>query len=357
MVLLLFPLVILTPAAAAEDRMAITYFYLPGCKICERFLDEEIPRLERETGVDIDVELKNLRDSREFAEFQRTALDLEVEVTRFPVVVVGKTLLQGEREIIENLEKMLRGVKPDAEEIEKHPAAKLRLIPVILAGLLDGINPCAFTTLIFLIAALSVAGRGRREILLIGLFFALSVFVTYFLIGVGLFEAFRIATASRVVSTIFRWVLFSVLVAFAIVSVYDWGRIRAGRTDKVVLQLPTAIKRRIHASIRAQVKSTALIVSSLAMGFLVSIFELACTGQIYFPTIGFLIESEGGARNYLYLGIYNVGFVLPLLVVFCLVYFGVSSKRITALFQARMGAVKLATAALFAGLACLTVLT
>ena len=90
------------------------------------------------------------------------------------------------------------------------------------------------------------------------------------------------------------------------------------------------------------------------MGFFVSVFELACTGQIYFPTIAYLVKSDGGARNYLFLVLYNVGFIVPLLAVFALTYTGVSSKRITVFFRRRMGVVKLATAMLFAGLAALT---
>ena len=347
-------------ALVAEGVVTITYFYSPGCEPCEEFLAVEVPRLEEQTGLSITIDKKDLLDPQDFRTFQETALELDVEVTKFPVVVVGTSLLQGEKEIRARLPRLVRSAGRGAAA-ESTPSssgsgrtAELRLVPVILAGLLDGVNPCAFTTLIFLIAALTVAGRGRREILTIGLFFSLAVFVTYLLIGVGLLEALRLASTVTVISSVFDWVLICLLMVFAGISLYDWFLIRRGREREIVLQLPKAMKRRIHASIRTRAKSSLLIGSSLAMGFFVSVFELACTGQIYFPTIAYMVKTEGGAENYLFLGLYNVGFIVPLLAVFALTYTGVSSKRITTFFSKRMGTVKLATAVLFAGLAVLT---
>jgi cytochrome c biogenesis protein CcdA len=351
---------------AAEGTVTITYFYSPGCEPCEEFLAVEVPRLEEKTGLAITIDKKDLLNRQDFETFQRIALELDVEVTKFPVVVIGTTLLQGEKEITSRLPRLVRSTGEAGQAAGQGAtvgstdsagggrAVELRLIPVVLAGLLDGVNPCAFTTLIFLIAALTVAGRGRREILIIGLFFSLAVFVTYLLIGVGLLEALRLASTVTVISTIFDWVLICLLMIFAGISLYDWILIRRGREREIVLQLPKAMKRRIHASVRTRTKSTLLIGSSLAMGFFVSVFELACTGQIYFPTIAYLVKTDGGARNYLFLVLYNVGFIVPLLAVFALTYTGVSSKRITVFFRRRMGVVKLATAMLFAGLAALT---
>ena len=68
-------------------------------------------------------------------------------------------------------------------------------VTVIGAGLLDGINPCAFTVLLLLIAALlavtQVGGvpalpavRGR--VLLLGSIYVGAVFLTYLAVGAGL---------------------------------------------------------------------------------------------------------------------------------------------------------------------------
>ena len=122
----------------------------------------------------------------------------------------------------------------------------------------------------------------------------------------------------------------------------------------MLLQLPSAFKKRIHSSIRGGVRTAALAGSSVVMGFLVSIFEFACTGQVYLPTLAYFARSAHRLSALLLLALYNLCFILPLLVVFAGSYFGVSSARITTVFQKHMGKVKLALAVLFVGLAVFT---
>ncbi|MGC9322902.1 MAG: cytochrome c biogenesis CcdA family protein, partial [Kosmotogaceae bacterium] len=57
---------------------------------------------------------------------------------------------------------------------------------VLGAGLIDGINPCAFVVLIFLVSYLYYVGRGRNEILIAGIFFAVGIFAAYLAMGTGL---------------------------------------------------------------------------------------------------------------------------------------------------------------------------
>jgi hypothetical protein len=338
------------PAAGAGTSTAIqiAYFYTPGCRSCEEFLSAEIPALEKRLGVRIEVTRKDVLDPAAYEELARTASSRGEGVRAVPALLVGGVLLQGDAEIRARLEQVLAGavVPAAAPASAAAPAAalagvsvRLAILPVIGAGLIDGINPCAFTTLIFLLASLALAGRGRREVLVIGALFSLAVFLTYLAIGFGFFAALRAASVVPLVSTILRWALVAALVAFAGMSLYDYMLIRKGRPTEILLQLPAALKRRIHASIRTRVRTAALAGSSLVLGFLVSVFEFACTGQV--DAIGLLV-------------LYNLCFVTPLLVVFGASWLGVSSGRITALFQAHMGKVKLGLAAVFIGLAVFT---
>ncbi|MEA1910283.1 MAG: hypothetical protein U9N32_01240 [Spirochaetota bacterium] len=83
---------------------------------------------------------------------------------------------------------------------------------------------------------------------------------------------------------------------------------------------------------------------------MVSIFELACTGQVYFPTIAYLVKI-GQSSAYFYLLIYNISFIIPLFVVFVLIYKGTGSKVITGFFQNNMGSMKISLSLLFLVLA------
>ncbi len=60
-------------------------------------------------------------------------------------------------------------------------------MPILGAGFIDGLNPCAFGAVIFLISYLSmIMKRKRKEIFLTGISFTVGVFIAYFLLGLGL---------------------------------------------------------------------------------------------------------------------------------------------------------------------------
>ena len=345
--------------AKASAPVSVFYYYTPGCRSCEEFLSVEIPRLSKQLGRRIDLQKRDLLVTEQYEELNAFASARGQPITAIPVVCAGDTLLQGDSVIREKLPGVLASMVKAAGAADAVPAVvpvgdTLAVLPVIAAGLIDGINPCAFTTLIFLLASLALAGRGRREVLVIGGLFSLAVFLSYFLIGLGFFTALRALSAISIVSLVLRWALVAVLLAFAGLSVYDYTLVRAGRPTEMLLQLPSSFKKRIHASIRTRVRTAALAGSSLVLGFLVSIFEFACTGQVYLPLLGYLSRMRRQVDALGLLALYNLCFILPLLVVFAATYFGVGSQRITAVFQTHVGKVKLALAVVFVGLAVFT---
>jgi len=70
-------------------------------------------------------------------------------------------------------------------------------------------------------------------------------------------------------------------------------------------------------------KST--VPSAFIAGLLVSLFEFPCTGGIYVAILGMLAQQTAFTQGFMYLLIYNVAFVLPLIVL--LVF--VSRRRVT----------------------------
>jgi cytochrome c biogenesis protein CcdA len=351
------------PGAAAkggaEEPLSVTYYYTPGCRSCEEFLSVEVPRLEKLLGRRIDLQKRDLLDTASYEQLNAFASARGQAITAIPVLRAGDTLLQGDGVIREKLPEVLASMAKSAEVTVSTPAAarvgyQLTLFPVIAAGLIDGINPCAFTTLIFLLASLALAGRGRREVLVIGGLFSFAVFVSYFLIGLGFFATLRVLAGISLVSRILRWALVAALLVFAGLSVYDFTLIRAGRSTEMLLQLPSSFKKRIHASIRTRVRVAALAGSSLALGFLVSIFEFACTGQVYLPLLGYLARMRRQADAVAFLALYNLCFIVPLLAVFAASSLGVGSERIATVFRKHVAKVKIGLAAVFVGLAVFT---
>ena len=98
--------------------------------------------------------------------------------------------------------------------------------------------------------------------------------------------------------------------------------------------------------------------AAFVSGMVVSLLELACTGQVYLPTICFVVGVPAmRAHAVLYLGLYNLMFVVPLIVVFVLAYFGVSSGRLAEWTQRHVALVKLLISLLFFALGGLLIST
>lgn len=219
---------------------------------------------------------------------------------------------------------------------------------VALAGLLDGINPCAFTTIIFFISYLTLVGKRGKEVLFVGLSFAVAVFLAYFLVGCGLLVSLERLTAFRQLSQVVNVVVALLAFVLAVVSLGDYFKARRGKFSEMGLQLPGPLKRWIHSTLRTGMKNSHYVMAAFVAGLIVSLLELACTGQVYLPTITFVVGQEKlRSAGLSYLLLYNLMFILPLLVVFLLAYRGTTSERLARFSKAHLAAVKLATAVLF----------
>jgi cytochrome c biogenesis protein CcdA len=354
-----------------DEILRITFYHQPGCRVCIKFLTQKVPELESKLNVKIDVEKNDILEPAVYQTYKGKLIELNERERAYPALLVGKRLLQGEHEIYENVEDALKNFSLSQTQTEIHPSEKeggkqnsallselgknIDIVATLFAGVIDGVNPCAFTTIIFLISSLALAGRRKKEILVIGLFFTLSVFVTYLLLGLGFFKGIQLAHSFPFISNFIRWGLAAVLIVFAGLSFYDLYLIKIGKEREMLLQLPSVFKKKIQATVKTHVRQTALITTAIGLGFLVSIFEMACTGQVYFPFIVSLVRFNKDIRSYGLLALYNVGFIIPLLTVFILSYSGISSKQVTSFFQKHMGLVKLLLAILFLSLAVLTI--
>jgi cytochrome c biogenesis protein CcdA len=220
------------------------------------------------------------------------------------------------------------------------------------AGLLDGLNPCAFATIVFFISYLAFLERKDREILAVGCAFALGVFLTYLLVGVGLL---RMLEQLTFLTTVGRWVYAVTAVLCLIMAVYsflDYSKARRGDFKTMALRIPLRLRQRINRRIRGASQARAFVPVALATGFIVSLLELACTGQVYLPTIIFVMgRPEMRGQAFLYLLLYNLAFILPLVVVFGLAYFGTTSKRLGFFIHRHTATIKLMTGLLFLVLA------
>ena len=364
----------------------LTYFYQRGCPKCDRanalliYLAKKYPQLNIKK-IDIDT-----LDGKRLNETLANRLNLPMEKRLIvPSIFIGNDYLPpGElteskvEALIQKYEQVSVGgsvgdgktskpspsLSPTLEETKKAEESivqrfkSLGVLTIASAGLLDGINPCAFATLIFFISYLTLVGRKRKEILYVGMGFSGAVFVTYLLIGFGILSFVQHLSFLPLFSRIVYILTIVFALVLGILSLYDYVQLRRGRPSEMKLQLPDFLKKRVHQTIRKESKSTHYFLAAVGAGFIVSLLEFTCTGQVYLPTILFVTNIPSlRASALFYLILYNVMFIVPLLIIFGVVYWGVTSEQLAFFLKKRASSIKLCTALLFFALAGILILS
>ncbi len=352
----------------------IADFFEPGCHDCEK-----VDRLlEQITFLHPNVEIRKFDISAPegvtFAEKLGEIYGVsEYDRLVVPLIYIGDNyILRGQINYDSILDLVERAgaedIPPWERAEEDDSSVQQRLIErfqsfgigaIAISGLIDGINPCAFATIIFFISYLALIKRTGKELLLVGSMFTLAIFLTYFLIGAGALRVVTTLSFLPLARQIFIYVTAGIGLILGILSLSDYFKYKkTGETSEATLQLPPRIKQMIHSTIRKNVKTHNFVIMAAVTGFMVSILELACTGQIYLPTLIFIShvpELRGHGLSSLLL--YNFMFVVPLILVFLFTYWGTSSQRWAELTKQHFGATKLIMAALFFGLAIMLILT
>ena len=348
-----------------DDRaIYITYFHKRGCQKCARA--SAILKELKIKYPQIVVELKYAKESRELLEAMGALYEVpEVKRLTTPAVFIGDEYLLDELDekrletvIQEYLQTGVASRLPQAEAKTGEASDEIvqrfnafGTLAVAGAGLLDGINPCAFATIIFFISYMSLVGRERKEMLVAGGAFAAAVFVTYLLLGMGLLKFLSFLNEFSVLAKCVYLLAAIGTFALAFLSLYDAYKAKQGKVKEITLQLPKSLKQRIHKVIREQTRTSGVIIGALVIGFAISALELVCTGQVYLPTITFVMGVEGMRAHALaYLILYNLMFIVPLLVVFGCVYWGTTSMQLGGVLQRHLMPVKLGTGVLLFGL-------
>ena len=360
----LFILCISASSVSAQSRASVQaeYYGELGCSHCDDFTDNLLPAAEAESGITVELEMYDIISSEGYERCERRLEEEGFEFTIFPVLIIGNNAYQGNTAIETNLLPELNyyaehgEYRPRITEYDgtvRRKGMRLSFLPIFSAGLIDGVNPCAFATLLFFISFLSLRGRNRKQTALFGLVFAAGIFIAYFFIGLGLFNLLRMSMNFTLLRLVLKICVTAVTAVFCVLTVRDYFLIRQGKISEMSLQLPRQVKRRIHASIRGGAGSTAFAAGVFLTGLFVAVLELACTGQIYFPTIAFMVQTDVTWLGIGSLFLYNFAFIVPLLAVLCIVLFGVRHERIVSFFKKHLGGAKLSMAALFAALAVL----
>lgn len=185
------------------------------------------------------------------------------------------------------------------------------------AALADSINPCAFAVMLLLLTTILSKSQDKKKALKAWLLFSLAVFLTYFLLWMGVLQLLgnfeSLFRLKRIVG------ILGLFVAFA--NLKDYFRYGKG----FVMEIPLSWRPTMQKIIKKVVSPFGAFV----IGVIVSLFLLPCSSGPYLTILGYLsAESQTlNLRGYTYLTVYNLIFVLPMIAIALLIGLGYSTAE------------------------------
>ncbi len=361
------------PATAHETQAML--FTAPWCPHCQHLKADGFIEHFRTTNPDIPLFTYDVTKSEDSLLFHEVTQKYQTKTEGIPLLVVGDTVLQGyPTQIATGLEKALQQARENHEVLRVSPPQgpseehnltaqqkffnQITLWTIIGAGLVDGINPCAFAVIVFFVSFLAAYKYNKKEIMVVGTAYCSAVFLAYILMGLGVFHVLYALEGFRYAALLIQWGIVALCAVFFILCVYDFIIYqKTKKSDKMLLQLSKNQKSFIHKVMRTFLKDKQdslwrLLIAAFVVGFVVSGVEAVCTGQVYLPTIRVILKE---ANQYFfkaaaYLIIYNLMFIAPLVLVFILTLCGKESAAFNNWLKAHLGLSKFLLCCVFLGL-------
>lgn len=189
----------------------------------------------------------------------------------------------------------------------------ITLPTVLVAGVIDGINPCAFTVLLLFITAMLVTVQSgeqsvstlRLRLLGRGGIYIAAIFLTYLALGVGLLHTVGFFTRQHMPARV--GALIAILFGLWMLKDFflpNWGW---------RLQAPGQI-----GTVAREAAKKATVPALVAGGFLIGLCTVPCSGAVYLGVLSLLALQPTALLGYGYLVLYNVVFILPLIAILIL---------------------------------------
>ncbi len=314
-----------------SNKIKLVYFGRPGCPYCVKmqlFLDE----LQQEHP-DLVIERYEIRENIElFFEYaEKYDLDVDNGIS-IPVVFTSEEVFVGYNENIAkeindcvdvcisgqiNKEDITQTIGPGEQVDPDEPNAQLKSLTisaVVMAALVDAINPCAFAVLIILLTTILATGV-RKKALFAGLAFTLSIFISYFLMGIGLFSAIKASGLTR--GFYITVAVLAVIIGLFNLKDYLWY----GKW--FIMEVPLSWRPHMKAVLRGVTS----VPGAFMIGFVVSLFLLPCTSGPYIVILGLLAQAATRTYALWLLVLYNLIFILPMLLITLAICFGFTTTE------------------------------
>lgn len=381
----LLSLFVMAPALSAAPAKAFL-FSAPWCPHCQHLKkDGFIEKFNQKYQGQIELQNYDVTQEANNVLFLAKLREHPNADSGIPALFIGDQLLQGYPTPIASqadqvAQAFLAARQKDADtQSQETPAdpsednsalhtqlfKQITLWTIIVAGLVDGINPCAFAVIVFFISFLAAYKYSRKEIIVVGIAYCSSVFLAYVLMGLGAFQVLYALESFHYAAIVVQWGILLLCALFFVLSVYDFIIYqRTKKSENMLLQLSKNSKTFIHKVMRFFLKDKhssllRLLAAAFVVGFVVSGVEAVCTGQVYLPTIKVILKESHQYffKAAAYLVIYNLMFIAPLVLVFALTLCGKESAVFNNWLKKHLGLSKLLLCGVFLGLLILLLAT
>lgn len=313
---LLFIFIILAQNVLAQENQAVLY-YGNGCPHCA-----EVEDFIKNNTFDFSIEQKEIYQNKINAEeFNHVCAEEGISLMNrgVPLLYAENECFIGDKQIISYLSAKQQPVETNKEAdnnniIENNFSESLTMPVLIGAALVDSINPCEFAVLLILIATILASGN-RKRALLSGLAYSASIFISYFLMGIGLYSVI----SSFGTPVIFMKIIGGIAILIGLFNIKDYFWYGKG----FLMEVPLSWRPKMKSLVR----SITGPVSAFLIGFIVSLFLLPCTSGPYIVILGMLGHGETLLRAIWLLLLYNFIFVLPMIVISIGMYFGMNVEK------------------------------
>lgn len=188
---------------------------------------------------------------------------------------------------------------------------------IISLAVVDAVNPCALAVLaLMLIAILTYNPKNKKKVLLAGLAFTLSVFIMYFIYGLIIIKFFQLVQAISSVRLFLYKALAVVAILLGLLNIKDYFMYKPGSAGT---EMPLMMRPKVKKLISGVTSPK----GAFFVGIFVTLFLLPCTIGPYLIAGG-ILSAMNLVQTIPPLLLYNLIFILPMVFITLLVYFGIS---------------------------------
>jgi cytochrome c biogenesis protein CcdA len=204
-------------------------------------------------------------------------------------------------------------------DVNNQPLEKISPLLLLAAGILAGFNPCLLAVMAFL-ASVTLAQHGKRkEMLKITLGFSAGIVTMYMLAGVGILSIVNLLPEIKGSFIKISILLIALLGFWHIFDAY-WLKKHA----KTTFRTPEPLK-----NFMSKMDKNNLLLLSFLSGSMFSLVKAPCVGAIYLSLLSILATKTDVVRGTIYMGIYHIGLLLPVIALGLLLAFGLSPNKVT----------------------------